>query len=46
MIKKIKKWFLLKKFKKQCLHLPCTICPYFRDTKTGEICTLAKDLGL
>ena len=45
-IRKIKRYFKLKEFKKRCLYIPCTQCSYFFDNGMGGKWRLAISLGL
>lgn len=42
----IKRKIAFKKFDKECLHLPCTACPYFIDDGRYGKCELAVRYGL
>lgn len=42
----LKKSRAVKKFKKECFHLPCTICPMFIDNDKYGKCRLTIELGL
>lgn len=46
MIRKIKMYFKRRKFIKRCLHVPCTVCPYFFDDGMNGKCKIAISLGL
>ena len=45
-LRKIKQYFKRKEFKKRCLYIPCTRCPYFFDDGRYGKCKLAISLGL
>lgn len=44
LIKKIRRHFGLKKFKKLCPHMRCSVCYYYFDN--GSHCELKDGLGL
>lgn len=45
-IRKIKRYFKRREFKKRCPHVPCTCCIYFFDDGMGGKCKIAISLGL
>ena len=46
MIRKIKLYFKRRKFRKRCLFIPCTSCPFFIDDGKDGKCHVAIELGL